>query len=80
VDSKQLIVQYPNSEAVNRKNRWTRTPQATVHLSVQDMKRFGVDSVTAPPAYPSTDVSGFGQHILFIELDDARESSRSVVF
>ena len=40
-------------------------------LSVQDMKRFGVDSVTAPPAYPSTDVSGFGQHILFIELDDA---------
>jgi len=37
-------------------------------LSVEDMARFGVTRVTAPPGYGETDVSGFAADIRFVRL------------
>lgn len=37
-------------------------------LSEHDMARFGVTQVRIPPEYENTDVSGFGVHIMYLEL------------
>jgi hypothetical protein len=41
-------------------------------LSSQDMARFGVKHVQPPPDYANTDVSDFGDHIMYIKLKGSK--------